>query len=119
MGSVPGAQKMAPIFGCRQSRQKALFSKGRRPCCVYAFVVFNSASNGTLDASVAAHIAENGSNRVFLRFFLMNALVCMQAKKRRLHAVPRCGSDRLNLHFREGSVAGISHIRKAYAPRKP
>ena len=38
----------------------------------------------------------------------MNALVCMQAKKRRLHAVPRCGSDRLNLHFREGSVAGIS-----------
>ena len=68
----------------------------------------NSAKNGALDASVAAHIAENGSNRVFLRFFLMNALVCMQAKKRRLHAVPRCGSDRLNLHFREGSVAGIS-----------
>ena len=68
----------------------------------------DSAKNGALDASVAAHIAENGSNRVFLRFFLMNALVCMQAKKRRLHAVPRCGSDRLNLHFREGSVAGIS-----------
>ena len=38
----------------------------------------------------------------------MNALVCMQAKKRRLHAVPSCGSDRLKLHFREGSVADIS-----------
>ena len=40
-------------------------------------------------------------------------------KKRRLHAVPSCGSDRLKRHFREGSVAGISHIRKASAPRKP
>ena len=40
----------------------------------------------------------------------MNALVCMQAKKRRLHAVPRCGSDRLKLHFREGSVADISRL---------
>ena len=49
----------------------------------------------------------------------MNALVCMQAKKRRLHAVPSCGSDRLKLHFREGSVADISHIRKAFAPREP
>ena len=49
----------------------------------------------------------------------MNALVCMQAKKRRLHAVPRCGSDRLKLHFREGSVADISHITKACAPREP
>ena len=29
----------------------------------------DSAKNGALDASVAAHIAENGSNRVFLRFF--------------------------------------------------
>ena len=38
---------------------------------------------------------------------------------RRLHAVPSCGSDRLKLHFREGSVADISHIRKAYAPREP
>ena len=38
----------------------------------------------------------------------MNALVCMQAKKRRLHAVPSCGSDRLKLHFREGPVADIS-----------
>ena len=71
----------------------------------------DSAKNGALDASVAAHIAENGSNRVFLRFFIMNALVCMQAKKRRLHAVPRCGSDRLKLHFREGSVADISPLR--------
>ena len=43
----------------------------------------------------------------------------MQAEKRRLHAVPSCGSDRLKRHFREGSVAGISHIRKACAPRKP
>ena len=49
----------------------------------------------------------------------MNALVCMQAEKRRLHAVPSCGSDRLKRHFREGSVAGISHIRKACAPREP
>ena len=40
----------------------------------------------------------------------MNALVCMQAKKRRLHAVPSCGSDGLKLHFREGSVAGISPV---------
>ena len=40
-------------------------------------------------------------------------------KKRRLHAVPSCGSDRLKLHFREGSVADISHIRKAFAPREP
>ena len=40
-------------------------------------------------------------------------------KKRRLHAVPSCGSDRLKRHFREGSVAGISHIRKAWAPREP
>ena len=40
-------------------------------------------------------------------------------KKRRLHAVPSCGSDRLKLHFREGSVADISHIRKACAPREP
>ena len=45
----------------------------------------------------------------FLKVSLMNALVCMQAKKRRLHAVPSCGSDRLKLHFREGSVADISH----------
>ena len=72
MGSVPGAHKMAPIFGRRQSRQKALFSKGRRPRCVYAFVVFNYASNGALDASVAAHIAENGPSQVFLRVFLRN-----------------------------------------------
>ena len=43
----------------------------------------------------------------------MNALVCMQAKKRRLHAVPSCGSDRLKLHFREGSVADISHFLRA------
>ena len=43
----------------------------------------------------------------------------MQAEKRRLHAVPSCGSDRLKRHFREGSVAGISHIRKACAPREP
>ena len=28
----------------------------------------DSAKNGALDASVAAHIAENGSNQVFLRF---------------------------------------------------
>ena len=49
----------------------------------------------------------------------MNALVCMQAEKRRLHAVPSCWSDRLKRHFREGSVAGISHIRKACAPREP
>ena len=55
----------------------------------------------------------------FLKVSLMNALVCMQAKKRRLHAVPSCGSDRLKLHFREGSVADISHIRTAYAPREP
>ena len=40
-------------------------------------------------------------------------------KKRRLHVVPSCGSDCLKLHFREGSVAGISHIRKACAPREP
>ena len=43
----------------------------------------------------------------------------MQAEKRRLHAVPSCGSDRLKRHFREGSVAGISHIRKACASREP
>ena len=55
----------------------------------------------------------------FLKVSLMNALVCMQAKKRRLHAVPSCGSDHLKLHFREGSVAGISHIRKACALREP
>ena len=42
----------------------------------------------------------------------MNALVCMQAKKRRLHAVPSCGSDRLKLHFREGSVADISLVTR-------
>ena len=42
----------------------------------------------------------------------MNALVSMQAEKRRLHAVPSCGSDRLKLHFREGSVAGISHLQQ-------
>ena len=52
----------------------------------------------------------------FIKVSLMNALVCMQAEKRRLHAVPSCGSDRLKRHFREGSVAGISHIRKACAP---
>jgi hypothetical protein len=28
----------------------------------------DSAKNGALDASVAAHIAENGSNQVLLRF---------------------------------------------------
>ena len=28
----------------------------------------DSAKNGALDATVAAHIAENGSNQVFLRF---------------------------------------------------
>ena len=42
-----------------------------------------------------------------------------KSSKRRLHAVPSCGSDRLKRHFREGSVAGISHIRKACAPREP
>ena len=57
MGGVPGAQKMAPIS---RVAKKLCFSKGRRPCCVYAFVVFNSAKNGALDASVAAHTAENG-----------------------------------------------------------
>ena len=46
----------------------------------------------------------------------MNALVCMQAEKRRLHAVPSCGSDRLKRHFREGSVAGISPL---YAGGRP
>ena len=55
----------------------------------------------------------------FIKVSLMNALVCMQAEKRRLHAVPSCGSDRLKRHFREGSVAGISHIRKACAAREP
>ena len=42
-----------------------------------------------------------------------------KSSKRRLHAVPSCGSDRLKRHFREGSVAGISHIRKACASREP
>ena len=42
----------------------------------------------------------------------------MYVKKRRLHVVPSFGSDRLKRHFREGSVAGISHIRKAYVPRE-
>ena len=48
----------------------------------------------------------------------MNALVCMQAKKRRLHAVPSCGSDRLKLHFREGSVAGISQMFRISGARR-
>jgi hypothetical protein len=63
------------------------------------------------DNSIAPmlHRPQNGSTQSnVIKVFLMNALVCMQAKKRRLHAVPSCGSDRLKLHFREGSVADIS-----------
>ena len=51
----------------------------------------------------------------FLKVSLVNALVCMQAKKWRLHAVPSCGSDRLKLHFREGSVADISPVLRPSA----
>ena len=40
----------------------------------------------------------------FIKVSLMNALVCMQAEKRRLHAVPSCGSDRLKLQIREGHM---------------
>ena len=38
-------------------------------------------------------------------------------KKRIFYVVSSVESDRLNVRIREGSVADLSHIRKAYAPR--
>ena len=80
------------------------------------------------DFSRARNFGASFVSHVFRRYFGIygenrsnpnKIFACMQAKKRRLHAVPSCGSDRLKLHFREGSVADISHIRTAYAPREP
>jgi len=64
-------------------RKKALFFEGTAALLCFAFAVLHSASNGALDASVAAHIAENGPNQVFLRVPLRKLEESLYYKRQR------------------------------------
>ena len=54
--------------GFSRRRKIAFFGQVSRISAYALCEGCDSAKNGALDASVAAHIAENGSNQVFLRF---------------------------------------------------